>query len=61
LVLHFGLEFREVNYTIRKNEIRFFALGWNKYPNSYIDAKLINLFVVYDDKTSKEISLEKLR
>jgi hypothetical protein len=51
----------EIDYTIRKNGIRFIALGWNKYPNVYKDAKLQSVWVVYDDKSAKQIEIGKIR
>jgi hypothetical protein len=50
----------EGSYAIRKNGVKFVAVGWNWYPSSP-NAQLIKATIVYDDRRSEEIPLETIR
>ncbi|MGL4757893.1 MAG: hypothetical protein ACRCXZ_01030 [Patescibacteria group bacterium] len=53
---------RELICVVKNNQINFVALGWESDPISYKkNQKLINAWVVYDDRRAEELKLETLR
>jgi hypothetical protein len=51
----------EITYVIKKDGIKFIAVGFDKYPNIYDDAKLLSLWTVDYNRKATEIPIETLR
>jgi hypothetical protein len=56
------LQKTEIICVVKKNGINFVALGWESDPDTYKkNQKLINAWIVYDDRRAEELKLETVR
>jgi hypothetical protein len=52
----------EIICVLKKDRVNFVALGWESNPDIYKkNQKLINAWIVYDDRRAEELKLDTIR